>query len=266
MPTAKVNDTEIHYEITGVGPPLLLISGLGLSSAAWITSVPELCESFTVITMDNRGTGRSATPAGPWRIDDLADDAAGLLGHLDLGPVSVVGWSLGGSVLQSMLVRHGCLLERAVLLSAFPSYTPLQHAWLDAGLLLRRQGLDPISVGLSMMSWSFTARLLSDHGQALIHATRAAQAPHPTSLPAFEAQAAGLRIYDSRPRLPDVTTPVQVLVGAEDILTPVAQSVEMAALIPGAQLAVLPRGGHAMVIEYPADTLAAIRHFIQKGN
>lgn len=266
MPRASVNGIEVHYEVAGEGPPLLLVSGLGLSSQAWAPVLPDLTGRFTVVTMDNRGTGRSDVPPGPYSIDTLADDTAALLRHLGLGPVSVVGWSLGGSVLQSLLIRHGDLLDRAVLLSAFPSYTPLQHAWLDAGLLVRRQGLDPVSVSLSGMSWSFTPRLLSDHGRAVAQAELAAQTPYPTSLSGFEAQAAGLRVYDSRQHLPSVTTPVQVLVGAEDVLTPVAQSVEMASLIPGAQLKVLPRGGHAMVLEYPTDTLDAIVDFLQKGS
>ena len=263
---ASLNGIDIYYEIRGEGPPLLLISGLGLSSLVWQPVLQQFPTGFTVITMDNRGTGRSDVPQGPYSIDDLADDTAALLRHLDLGTVSVVGWSLGGSVLQSLLTRHGDLLERAVLLSAFPSYTPLQHAWLDAGLMVRRQGLDPLSITLSGMPWSFTARLLSDHGKAVARAQFAAQTPFPTSLKGFEAQAAGLRAYDSRSELPKVATPVQVLVGAEDVLTPVSQSVEIAELIPHARLKVLPRGGHAMVLEYPDETLDAILGFLQKGS
>jgi 3-oxoadipate enol-lactonase len=266
MATARVNDLELCYEIQGEGPPLLLLSGLGQSSVAWAGVLPELTGDFTCITVDNRGTGRSETPPGPYTIDQMADDVAGLLRHLDLGPVLAVGWSLGGSVLQSLLINHGDLLDRAVLLSAFPSYTPLQHAWLDAGLTVRRQRLDPVAVTLSGMAWSYTPRLLADHGRALAQAELAAQTPNPTSLEGFEAQAAGLRVYDSRPALPDVSTPVLVLVGAEDVLTPPAQSVEIAVLIPTATPQVLPRGGHAMVLEYPSDTLAAITEYLQKGS
>jgi 3-oxoadipate enol-lactonase len=266
MATARVNGVELHYELHGDGPPLLLLSGLGQSSLAWAGVLPELTGEFTCLTVDNRGTGRSEVPPGPYTIDQMGDDVAELLRHLDLGPVLAVGWSLGGSVLQSLLVHHGDLLERAVLLSAFPSYTPLQHAWLDAGLTVRRQGLDPVAVSLNGMAWSYTPRLLADHGRALAQAELAAQNPHPTSLAGFEAQAAGLRVYDSRSALPGVTTPVLVLVGAEDVLTPPAQSVEIAELVPTARLRVLPRGGHAMVLEYPADTVAAITEYLQKGS
>jgi len=266
MATAHVNGIDLFYEVQGEGPPLLLISGLGLSSLAWAAALPQLTGQFTCITVDNRGTGRSQTPPGPYPIDEMANDMAGLIEHLDLGPVPVVGWSLGGSVLQALLINHGNLIDRGVLLSAFPSYTRLQHAWLDAGLAVRRHGLDAATIALNGLAWSYTPRLLSDHGAAGAQAELVAQAPYPTSLEGFEAQAAGLRVYDSRADLPKVTRPVLVLVGAEDVLTPVAQSVEMARLIPGARLQVLPRGGHAMVLEYPTDTLTPVVEYLQKAS
>jgi pimeloyl-ACP methyl ester carboxylesterase len=258
MSTTTVNGVSLHYEVTGEGPPLLLIAGLGSSSVAWTAAAPRLATQFTVITVDNRGTGQSEAPPGPYAIDDLADDTAALVEFLGLGPVAAVGWSLGGSVLQSTLIRHGSVLSRAVLLNAFPSYTRVQDAWLDTGLALRRAGVDPVAIAVTGMPWGFTPRLLSDHAAVMAQAELSRLDPHPTTLAGFEAQAAGLRVYDSRPDLPRVQTPTLVLAGAEDVLTPVSQSVEMAELIPTATLQVLPRGGHGMVLEYPDDTLAAI--------
>ncbi|MEK6443144.1 alpha/beta fold hydrolase [Pseudonocardia sp. T1-2H] len=265
MSTATVNGVTLRYDVRGDGPPLLLIAGLGLSSLAWAAAAPLLAQSFMVITFDNRGTGLSEVPPGPYTIDDLGDDAAALVGHLGLGPVAAVGWSLGGSVLQSLLIRHPRVLTKAVLLNAFPSYTGVQDAWLDAGLALRRAGLDPVSIGIHGMPWAFTPRLLSDHAAAAAQAELARKDPHPTSLAGFEAQAAGLRLYDSRPGLPSATTPTLVLAGAEDVLTPVAQSVEMAELLPNGTLRVQPRGGHGMVVEYLDDTLGAITAYLGAG-
>ena len=262
MPRATVNGVELWYEVEGEGPPLLLISGLGANSSAWATVKPLLVQRFTCITFDNRGTGRSAVPAGPYTIDQMADDTAGLIEHLDLGPVLTVGWSLGGSVLQALLIRNGALARRAVLLSAFPSYTQMQHGWLDCLIALRRSEVPAAAQAMFGMAWGFTAKMLSAHAFVSAAAAIATAAPYPTSVAGFEAQAHGLRRYDSRPLLPMVTTPTLVLVGAEDVLTPVSQSVEMASLIPGARLRVLPRGSHGMVIEYTAETVAAIVAFL----
>jgi pimeloyl-ACP methyl ester carboxylesterase len=62
-----------------------------------------------------------------------------------------------------------------------------------------------------------------------------------------------------------VKTPTLVLVGAEDVLTPPSQSVEMAQLIPNARLQVLPRGSHGMVIEYTPETVGAIVAYLTAG-
>ena len=262
MPTVTVNGVGIHHEIHGEGPPLLLISGLGANSAAWAGVRPRLPATHRVITLDNRGTGRSAVPPGPYPVDTMADDVAALLEHLGPGPVAAVGWSMGGSILQSLLVRRPELLSRAVLLNAFPSYTPVQHAWLDCGLALRRAGVDPVAIALHGLPWGFTGAALADHDLAAAQAGLVAQDPYPTSRAGFEALAAGLRVYDSRAGLGSARTPTLVLTGAEDVLTPVAQSVEMAALLPDATLQVLPRGGHGMIVEYPEPTLAAITAFL----
>ena len=132
---------------------------------------------------------------------------------------------------------------------------PYRHRLLPRGKLRLHTGLNH---GLG-----FTAKMLFDHDQAAAGAKAGAVLP-PTSVAGFEAQAHGLRRYDARPLLPTVKTPTMVLVGAEDVLTPTFQSVEMAQLIPNARLQVLPRGSHGMVIEFTPETVAAIVAFLSE--
>ena len=265
MPSATVDGVNLHYDLEGQGPPLLLIAGLGANSNVWAGVKPLLTPRFTCITFDNRGTGRSGVPPGPYTIDQMADDTAGLIRQLGFGPMMVVGWSLGGSVLQSLLIRNGSLISRAVLLSAFPSYTELQHGWLDCLIALRRSDTPPVAQAMFGLAWGYTAKMLFDHELAAAGAKASAAQPNPTSVAGFEAQAHGVRRYDSRPLLPTVKTPTLVLVGAEDVLTPPCQSAELAHLIPNARLQVMPRGSHGMVIEYTPETVAAIVAFLNAG-
>lgn len=258
-----VNGIDIHYEIGGEGPPLLLISGLGQNAAAWAQVLPRFRAHFRTLVFDNRGTGRSSVPAGPYPVDMLADDAAALLDRLEIPVTAAVGWSLGGSVLQSMLIRHGAKLSKAVLLNAFPHYTELQNVWLDALIALRRSDASPLAKAAFGMPWGLTPLILSDHALAMSAVHAAVADPHPTSNAGFEAQAAGLRVYDSRPRLGEVRKPTLVLAGAEDVLTPVAQSSEIATLIPDATLRVIGKGGHRMIVEYPDEVVRQIRNFVQ---
>lgn len=262
MPYAEVNGIRLYYEEEGTGPPLLLISGLGANRLSWATAVPALRDQYRCITFDNRGVGKSDVPPGPYRMDTLGDDAAALIEHLGIGPVDCVGWSMGGSVLQSLMIRHPERVRRGVLLSTLPSYTPIQHKWLDALTFMRKHGLDPVALAVIGAPWGTTARSLYDHDRRYQLLEMIADMPDPTSYEGFHAQGEAIRNYDSRPALPGVRTPTLVLVGAEDVLTPPSQAVEIASLIPGARLTVLPRGGHGMVIEYPDDTLAEIRAFL----
>ena len=66
------------------------------------------------------------------------------------------------------------------------------------------------------------------------------------------------------PNSPAASTPTLVLVGAEDASTPPRQSVEIAQCIRHANLEVLPRGGHGMLLEYPDPTLGAINSFLER--
>jgi 3-oxoadipate enol-lactonase len=262
MPKAKVNGITLHYEVEGEGPPLVLIMGLGGNRLGMAPAVPMLSDAYRCITFDNRGTGESDTPPGPYTIDAMADDVAGLIEHLDLGPVKAVGWSLGGCVVQSLLIHHADKLDAAVLLSTLPAYTEVQHAWLDGILALREAGADPLVLNTALLPWAFTPYTLLDHAKARELLELMGSDPMPTSNEGYAAQAHAIRTYDSRPDLPSVTTPTLVLVGAEDVLTPPSQSIEIHEGIPGSKLLVLPRGSHGMLLEFMDVVIGEIRNFL----
>jgi 3-oxoadipate enol-lactonase len=262
MPKAKVNGITLHYELEGEGPPLLLIMGLGGNRLGMAPAVPAFSDAYRCITFDNRGTGESDVPPGPYTIDEMADDVAGLLDHLDLGPVHAVGWSMGGCILQSLLIHHADRLDTAVLLSTLPAYTAVQHPWVDGLLALRAAGADPLVLNTAVLPWAFTPRTLLDHDRTRELLELMGSDPMPTSDAGYAAQAHAIRTYDSRPDLPTVTTPTLVLVGAEDVLTPPSQSIEIHDGIPDSRLVVLPRGSHAMLLEYMDVVVGEIRDFL----
>lgn len=264
--TAKANGTELYYEIGGTGPTLVLISGLGQNALAWNTVVAAFRKDYRVLVFDNRGTGRSALPPGPYSIDQMADDTAALIRHLGIGPVAVVGWSMGGSILQSLLIRHGDLLRAGVLLNALPNYTKVQHYWLDGLIALRRSEAPPEAKVALSMPWAISSLVLADHERTAEWVQHVLANPWPTTNEGFEAQAAGLRVYDSLPHLGQVSTPALVLVGADDVLTPVAQASQIARAIPGADLEVMGKGGHSMVLDYPQDVHRIITTWLGRND
>ncbi len=266
MPNAIANGIRLHYEESGDGDPLLLISGLAGGRAMWQPVLPSFIDDYRTISYDPRGIGDSDKPPGPYTIDQMADDAAGLLRQTGHAPAYCVGLSMGGCVLQALAYRHPDVVRKAVLVSTFASYTKVQEAWLTAGLALRRAGVDPFVQAIAGMPWVYTGRVMSIHAKAQRWAELATgDGSGAPLLASFEAHAEATRTFDSRAYLDKITVPTLVLIGAEDILTPVHQSAEMAGLIPNAQLSVLPRGSHNMVVEYQDDVAREIRAFCRDG-
>ncbi|HSU91473.1 MAG TPA: alpha/beta hydrolase, partial [Sporolactobacillaceae bacterium] len=107
MPKLQVGDVNLNYDLHGKGEPLLMIMGLGASSAAWDPElVEDLARTFRVITFDNRGTGQSDKPDAPYSIEMFADDAAGLLKKLEVPRAHIFGVSMGGMIAQEFALRH----------------------------------------------------------------------------------------------------------------------------------------------------------------
>lgn len=125
MPTAHVNGIDIEYLTEGdpSDPPLLLVMGLGGQLTAWpqgfVDGVRD--RGFFTIRFDNRDCGLSTkfegTPeftalfsgdpsTAPYRVEDMADDAAALLGELGVARTHVVGVSMGGMITQALVINH----------------------------------------------------------------------------------------------------------------------------------------------------------------
>ena len=103
---------ELYYEVSGYGPPLLLIHGLGGSGRDWGLQLPALRQHFRTITIDLRGHGRSSRPACGYTIPGFAVDTADFMTSLGFFPAQVMGISLGGMVALQMRVifRGGACL------------------------------------------------------------------------------------------------------------------------------------------------------------
>ena len=264
MPHVESNGIKIHYEEQGSGEPLLFIMGLAGNRLGWVPVLPFFKDRYRCIYYDNRGTGQSDAPDGPYSMEQMADDAAGLIDALGIGPVKVIGLSMGGVVLQALCRKYPDKVKKAVLLSTLGYYTEIQSEWLDSLIALRKAGAAPLALGVSGMPWVFTTRVMGDHNKAIAYAKLGLQNPEPTSDRVFYEHAAAIRIFDSRPWLHEVKTEALVIVGAEDILTPVHQAADIAAAMPNAKLQVMPRGSHAGVIEFAEDYSGAIRAYLDE--
>jgi len=120
MPKLHINDIDLYYEEHGQDQPVLLIHGLGSSSLDWERQTPVFSTQYKVIALDLRGHGQSQKPSGPYSMSLLASDTAELIKSLGLGPVHLVGISLGGMIAFQLAVDSPELVKSMVIVNASP--------------------------------------------------------------------------------------------------------------------------------------------------
>lgn len=111
MPTVKVNDINLYYEIHGNGEPLCLIPGLSNDIRDYRKIIHLLSQRFKVIALDNRGSGRTHKPDIPYSISMMSQDVVELLRYLCIDRAHIVGVSLGGRVATELTLEHPNMVE-----------------------------------------------------------------------------------------------------------------------------------------------------------
>ncbi len=254
----------IHYEVHGDGgDPLLLLMGLGIDSLGWERQVPAFAGRHRVITVDNRGVGRSGKPPGPYTTAAMADDAAAVLDAVGVERAQVVGVSMGGMIAQELALRHPARVAALVLAvtSARPgddARAVAEQGSAKSGLSLLGDaagGSDMARADLGellrfLMPLTFSERFLREEG-AYLHSLFMRMVDHGFSLPGFAAQVNAVLAHDASARVPSLRAPTLVLTGSGDRLVPPHHSDELARLIPGSTLVKVEGGSHGLNFEQP---------------
>lgn len=118
--TGKVpaGGVELHYEVQGDGPPLVLLHGGVTPSITFGALLEAMAKTHKVIAIHLRGHGFSTDSDGPWSAEMFADDVAAVLEQLGIGKARVMGYSLGAAVALQVAIRHPELVEKLVSVSA----------------------------------------------------------------------------------------------------------------------------------------------------
>ncbi len=267
MPEVTVNGVRLVYEVDGPdgGEPVVLVCGTGQPAISWQFSlVPGLVAAgHRVVTFDNRGVEPSDAPLPPYTVGEMADDAAGLLDALALGPCWVGGLSLGALITQELALARPDLVRGAVMMATVGRNGAMLQAWADANLALAHAGIvlppsyEAASTALQTMS---PAHQLDDDfvGPWL---ELMASAP-PWDGPGREGQFAADAAYGNRlGALAGVTVRALVVGFEHDLLTPPALGREVAVAIPGARYVEVPGCGHLGPMEDPSAVLPLLLDF-----
>lgn len=167
MQTTIVNGVRLAYERIGAGTPVVLVGGTGMPPAAWTLSglVEKLVLARNeVVTYAARGVAPSEAPPPPYTVQEMADDLAGLLDSLALSDCVVVGYSLGGFVVEFLARTRPDLVRKAVLMASAGPLTATLRATLEteAALITECGYLPAAFAKLEALRTSLPPRVLRD--------------------------------------------------------------------------------------------------------
>ncbi len=241
------NGVQIHYQFDGPeDAPLVTMShSLAAHSGMWWPQMDALTERFRVLRFDTRGHGQSSVPPGPYTLDQLSDDLLALWDGLGVERSHYVGLSMGGMIGQGAVLKQPERFASLTLCdtaAALPS--GFEPVWEERIATAEQQGMAAL-VEPTIARW-FTASCLANGGA---EAEPVRQMIAATSVPGYVGCCRAIMGLDFLAHLPQIRVQTLVVVGEEDMGTPVALSEAIAERIDGARLVVLPGAAHFSNVE-----------------
>ena len=234
---ASVNGLEMYYEVHGAGDPLVLLHGGPTTiDSSFGAVLPSLAKVRRVVAVEQQGHGHTADVDRPLSFEQMADDTAALLRHLEIGKADFFGYSDGGNVALGVAIRHPDVVRKLAI----------------AGTNFNNDGLYPEVL-------EFMKHATPDDLGGLRDAYTGV-APRPEDWPALVAKVMkmGVEFKGWRPEdIRAIEAPTLVMIGDVNIVRP-EHAVELFRLLPHAQLAVLPGTDHIKLIVERIDWLLSM--------
>lgn len=241
----SVNGTDINYQIAGSGPWVTLAHSLACDLTMWDELASVLAERFTVLRYDVRGHGGSSAPPGPYALEQLADDAIGLLAAVGVDKTHFVGISLGGMIAQHVALKVPERLSSLVLADTTSRYPPeAASVWQERIRIVSAQGMEPM-VEPTLARW-FTEAYRRTHPEVMARIGALIRA---TPVAGYIGCCHAISSIDTTERLRGLKIPALILVGEEDAGTPPAMARELHEALAGSLLEVIPDASHLSNIE-----------------
>ena len=257
MPLVSVNGVVLHYADVGVGDVVLLIHGLGSSSADWELQLPVLTPRYRVIAVDLRGHGQSSKPVGPYSLEMFAGDVAALIDALDIGACHVVGLSLGAMTTLELAASRPDIVRSAVVVNSGPDFIP--RTLKEKAMVWQRLTLVR-SVGLHRLGQLVANRTLPDGDQVEL-SERVASVIADNDKGAYLASMNAIVGWSVVDRLDQIASPMLVVASELDY-TPVESKRSIVDQAQDARMTVVPDARHLLPIEKPEEFNLILKDFL----
>lgn len=270
---AKVNNINICYEIFGEenDTAVFLVHGFGSKKEGWIAQAKALSEKFKVIRFDNRGAGKSDRPNEPVTLKMFADDIAGLMTFLNIDEAHIIGWSLGGMIVQHFLLHHQNRIKNAVLLhtnykgTGIEYYKEIRHKQLD--ILLK----DPEKAFWESARTGYYREfrkkmeknpLMKFHGLWSAEDLIKQNAIDPPTHQDIDNQAGAIAEHNTLADLNQITVPILLVAASHDRLCPKSTMLEMDKRLPNSTFKTIEKAGHSAPLSQAPEVNKIILDFL----
>jgi pimeloyl-ACP methyl ester carboxylesterase len=250
MSDGEAQPVDVYREVQGpLAPgstPIVLVHGVGSSASGWDAVVRELPEDLTTITYDLRGHGRSPAPGGVWTADDFVADHLRLLQDLGVDRCHLVGFSLGGLIVQRIAATHPDTVDRLVIIGAVAGRTAEEQERVLARLAMVESEGPGGAARQSVERW-YTAEYLAAHPETYALVVERMERLDPA---AYARAYRVLATTDLADDLDRIKAPALVMTGENDVGSPPRMAELMATAI-GGRLVIVPDSRHEVLEEAP---------------
>jgi pimeloyl-ACP methyl ester carboxylesterase len=265
MPIAVVGGIRIHFDEYGSGEPVLLIMGAGARGGLWRTyQVPALTAAgYRAIIFDNRGVPPTDAGTAGFTLDDMVADTAGLIERLGIGPCCVVGFSLGGIILQELMLARPELVTRAVVMATRGRSDTLRVAMTEAEAELRECGITlPPKYAACVRATQYLSPRTQENERLIrdwLEVFKVSSKDTSLSYAQQGLEMIGNRLEEYR----KITSPCLVIGFQDDVVAPPFFGREIAEHIPACDYAEVAGCGHYCYLEQPAEVNSLIIDFFR---
>ncbi|MEO6085923.1 MAG: alpha/beta hydrolase [Umezawaea sp.] len=258
MPTVSVGNSRVKYAVTGSGPTLVLVHGVGKGGqSAFGHLVDEFAQRNTVVIPELSGSEAAEDDGADLTIEMLAEEVSAVIADHGTEPVDLLGFSLGGSVVAATAALHPEQVRRLIPVGGLVR-TDLYIKNL-IGLTLS-QSHDPVAFGRVLTSTAFSPRYLNTLDSVEeIDKLGAELSPSRGRIRQLEL----LVRVDIRDIVGKVQAETLVVACNPDGAVPTHHSRELAAAIPNSSYVEMD-SGHMVLFERPLEFVKLVNDFIHK--
>jgi pimeloyl-ACP methyl ester carboxylesterase len=260
MLKAAINGINLAYTDKGQGTPLVFLHAFPLSKVMWQPQVHALTEFYRVVTLDLPGHGESDSLLWNLTLDDYAKDVVSLLDHLNIGPTVFIGLSMGGYILFSVY-RNFPDRVKGMVLADTRAQADSQEGKAGRRAMAQLANKEGSSAIADLMLPKLLAPSTVQQRPDIVKQVRTMILQTPKDGIIVDLMAMAAR-PDSTDLLSTITCPTLIIVGEDDVATPVTESRYMADRITNSTLITIPGAGHLSNFEQPASFNQSLQNFL----